>query len=520
MIAKGALFISRRIVLLIFLSTGVFVSPAMAASSDVLVVIEPDKIIREHVPQTMFGFNIEWMGFDYGYMRGGVVRRDLIAMLKPFQGAIYRYPGGTVSSYFNWIKSIGPHDQRSPQTNQWGQKIVTQFGFDEFRSFLQEVGGVPVVVLNLWGEKAGAWPAERIAKHAESWLRYANRGKRIDPKRLLQPCLPATECRIGIWELGNEMDWGEQSMNADQYGALAIKVASRLKVIDSGLHMLIGGLTASMGQRRMSFPDFEEKIGQLSGRLVDGLSLHSYYDGVNIPGVLGRIGQAINGFAVGRRDTSFDVFITEHARWPAQPKNGKWEDNWHQTTDISGAISSADFWLGVVPNPQISGLAWHALAARGPWPLFSVSDVDDRLIPSVPYWALKVLRAGFLDKVVFSRLTNLSDANAEYSGGYNVRAMSMRSHDGQSLSLLAVNRANRVQNISLVVPTLKSRAMDATFRYITGSDAEERNDESNSSRIEMREKTIHLIFDAAGTAEITLPKLSVSSVLLNNITLL
>lgn len=507
----------KRFVFLVLINISLFASVcAMAVPADVVVVIAPNKIVRESVPPTLFGFNIELSGFDYGYMRAGVLRRDLIAMLKPFEGAIYRYPGGTVSSYFDWRKSIGPHIQRPQQVNQWGQKLVTQFGFDEYRSFLQDVGGVPIIVVNFWGEKAGAWPARRIVKQAEDWLLYANGGKRIDPNRVLQPCLPTTECLISIWELGNEMDWGEQSLSAEKYGALAAKVAFRLKNIDPGLYLLIGGMSAPWSPgRRLLLPSYEKTIGHYSTDLINGLSLHSYYDGIKVPIVLERILQAATSFDAGRGRGAFDIFVTEHARWPKRPKIGDWKSNWHQTTDISGALSTADFWLGVMPNPKIIGLAWHALAANGPWQLFSISNADNSLIPSATYWAFRVLRSGFLDKVVSTQVIALSAAG--YAGGYDVRAIAMRSSDGRSLSVLAVNRSSREQLVQLVIPDYKDREVKAVIQYIGGPVPELKNDEENPFRIEMRKNIIRLTFDSSGATQLSLPRLSVVSIMLNEI---
>lgn len=507
---KRRLQLSRLMSRTALILLGLTASISMANEYHLLV--DPSRVVRAKVPASVFGFNIEWMGFDSGYMRSGKVRPELIDYLRPFAGAIYRYPGGTNSSYFDWRRSVGPQDSRAPQTNQWGAKIATKFGFDEYLAFLQEVGGVPLVVVNAWGEKSGRHTASQVSNNARDWLQYANHGIKVQQGQTLSPCAPNSKCAVALWEIGNEMDWGDQSLTAAEYDVIARTIAAQLRRIDPALHLLFGGKSSPWSTTPEAVRAFDEQIGRTSRDFSGGLTYHLYYDGVSIPGVVAYLNRAISAFAAGRESPSFDVFITEHSRWPARPLVGKWKDNWHQATDLSAAISASDFWLSLVPNAKINGLVWHALGAQGPWQLFSIDSDNDSLVPSVPYWAFRVLRAGFLDNIVATQVWKTP--SAKYVGGYDIRAIAMSSADERKLSVLAVNRSAQPRTIDLEIPLLKGRSVLAVRHQIAGDNPDLSADPRETSFVALHEQKVGVAIDARGRSRWVLPGFSVTSIVI------
>ncbi len=124
---------------------------------------------------------------------------------------------------------------------------------------------------------------------------------------------------------------------------------------------------------------------------------------------------------------------------PRCPPSGQWKDNWYEATSLGGAISSADFLLGLMPMRAVAAANWHALATVGPWQLVRVDRSSDKLIPSPVYYGMSVLRQAYLDHVVRVDYKPTQDAN--YSGRYDQRIVAMRSACRRRVSLLAVNRS-------------------------------------------------------------------------------
>ncbi len=113
--------------------------------------------IRKLQPE-FFGFNIEWVEFQLSLWDSATqrVKPDAVEFLKALPGAVYRYPGGTVSNYFEWRNAIGDVRLRKAQSAvPWtGPPLVVQFGLVEYLKFVQSVGGRPWYVLNLYGSQA------------------------------------------------------------------------------------------------------------------------------------------------------------------------------------------------------------------------------------------------------------------------------------------------------------------------------------------------------------------------------
>jgi hypothetical protein len=244
------------------------------------------------------------------------------------------------------------------------------------------------------------------------------------------------------------------------------------------------------------------------GPRVQGIAIHPYYDGIDVPEAIGYVRAYAKTWADLRPDA--EVYVTEHARWPSKPKTGKWQDNWYQATGLGGAISTSDFMLAMMPMSSVVAANWHALSAQGPWQLVRSDRASGRLFPSPVYWGLRVLRDAYLDQVIKIDYTPTRDSN--YSGGYDQRIVAMRSSSGGAVSLLAVNRSPRP--VSLVVDwgaAGKRKAGRAELRWISGSSVSMDNTAEQPQAIVMNERKQAV--EARSTSTWCLPARSVFSVL-------
>lgn len=129
-------------------------------------VVVTDQVLNTVSP-LLFGDNIEWTNSGMGLWRPneGQFDADLVGELREVGITHLRYPGGTLSDYFDWRKSVGA--ERSPIPNPFatpkGKLEYPAFGVDEFLSLCRELDIPATITLN-----AGTGAVEE----AVAWVRY------------------------------------------------------------------------------------------------------------------------------------------------------------------------------------------------------------------------------------------------------------------------------------------------------------------------------------------------------------
>lgn len=482
----------------------------------VVISVDTGSVARSAVPASLFGFNVPWMNFQRGYWRVDQVRPEVIEWLKPFSGAVYRYPGGEVSNWFEWEKAVGPVGSRVAQYTNFGP-TKAEFGFDEFLDFVKAVHGVPLVTVNLKGTKGAAWDDNEATRSNAEWVRYSvQREGAAVAGSSSRFCQEGRKCPVEWWELGNELDWGKGAWTPEQYVKRAGAVGRAMKEVDPAIKLIAHTATSPWGVKQ-SFGaktrEFDNAVGKGLGGISYGYAYHPYYDGINIPEVNRYMERAINGLATASSAAgSPPVFITEHGRWPNRPAFGEWQTVWGKTGNLGGAVSTADYLLTQLMIPNVRAAMWHSLGARGPWQLFYLDSNTDELYPNAVYWGLRVLRNGLLDDVLKGEVS--SPNTTGYGGGYDVRAVFMRERTGARYSLMTTNRSGTDQKAHLVIPNWAGRQFKARQYYVTGGSDSDANVTEAKTRVTMRDRSLIVQFDAKGRAAINLPRYSVSSVVI------
>lgn len=481
-------------------------------SGQLLIEVDPDRVARRSVPATVFGFNTMWMNFQRGYWRDNQVRPEVIEWLKPFSGAVYRYPGGGTANWFEWQKAVGPAASRAEQYTDFGP-TKAEFGFDEFLNFVKAVHGVPLVTVNLKGTRGTdktVWDDDAAMRSNAEWVEYSVQREGGAATSSVAYCQEGKKCPVRWWELGNELDWGKGAWTSERYVNRARVVGRAMKEVDPAIKLLAHTTSSPWGQRSI---EWEKAVGSGLSGIVDGYVYHPYYDGISVPEVNRYMERAVNGLsAPSANGVPPSLFITEHARWPNKPKMGKWDTVWAKTGNLGGALSTADYLLSQMAIPNVRAAMWHSLGARGPWQLFYLDSGTDELYPNVVYWGLRVLREGLLDDAVRVRVS--SPNTSGYRGGYDVRAVFMRDRTGARHSLMTVNRSGSAQKARLTIPKWAGRLVNARQYFITGGSQNDANVKEEKSRVVMHTRSMALQFDAQGMTNVNLPALSVSTVII------
>jgi alpha-N-arabinofuranosidase len=89
---------------------------------------------------------------------------------------------------------------------------------------------------------------------------------------------------VKLWCLGNEMDgpWQVGQKTAVEYGRLAAEAGKAMRLVDPSIELCVVG---SSNSRMPTFGAWEDTVLDLAWDVADHISLHSYYDPANYPGL-------------------------------------------------------------------------------------------------------------------------------------------------------------------------------------------------------------------------------------------
>ena len=250
----------------------------IAAGDHAMVSIEEQAVVRQELPRTLFGFNINHHYFQEDFWQADrrQVNPKITEALQPFSGSLYRYPGGLVANRFWWQQAVGPPAQRRPQkaVNEDPAEPVL-FGVNEYLDFVKAVGGRPLYVLNLVGWHADAMidekPSDELARSNAELAALIMKH-------------PAAARVPRYYQLGNELDRSEYQWSYAKYVDRARDTIKSVRAVDKDAKFIAflrdfdWSYTAKAATPGVSrFEDFIPTV--LEGLPdVDDFSMHFYYD--------------------------------------------------------------------------------------------------------------------------------------------------------------------------------------------------------------------------------------------------
>lgn len=503
--------------LLLAFLCGVFAHAAEAAgrSCESTVRVERAADYRIAVPSMaqdfrtlapeFFGFNLEWVGFQTTFWEAAARRVDpeVVAQLKAFPGAVYRYPGGGAANHFQWTDSVGEYEKRPKRKAvTWLDPVAPVFGFDEYLTFVRSVEGKPWVVLNLYGTKEGESEPEVLLESAKAWVDYAETRARAGADPVIR------------WELGNELDRGPtKSWSPAKYVQIAGRFGKAINAArPTGKPVAI--LQDWKAQTFRTVSGYNRDVMAGLRDVTTEYAHHFYFDAPppsrEIPHRFAVVCETLaNASKIGV--ASPRIWITEYGRDipHAYDNSAGWRRSWPKTVNLEAALGVADAVILATQLPEIAGMFAHGIATtKGPWPMFH-ADRNGKLHPSAVFQALRLLREGMLPVVLQTQVR--SDNRSGYAGGYDLRATVMSSLERDRFAVWAVNRAPHAITVDLLIPELAGRVVEAQHRYVSDGDLEA-NNYASADRVAVKETKPKLAFDRTGAARIELPPQSVSSI--------
>ena len=123
-------------------------------------------------------------------------RADTVALLKELNAPVYRWPGGSFVSGYNWKDGVGDPDRRPPRENPaWKGIEHNDVGIHEFMDLCREIKAEPFIVVN-----TGLADAKLAAEEVE----YVNGGPETPMGKLRAKNGHPEPFGVKWWGVGNE----------------------------------------------------------------------------------------------------------------------------------------------------------------------------------------------------------------------------------------------------------------------------------------------------------------------------
>jgi hypothetical protein len=324
--------------------------------------------------------------------------------------------------------------------------------------------------------------------------------------------------RPRYYQLGNELDRSRYQWPHDKYVERSLASIQAIREVDPDARFIAFLREFNWRYRHgktgiSRYQDFIRDV--LTGLpMVNDYSIHVYYDGeirpggrfLHIPDAVDRVKRTLAVASEVRGDVSPGVWITEHSRRIQVNRENEAVAR-EITTNLAGAISTADFLLAMAQLPEVRGTSVHALngVARQ---LFDASVRHNDLRPRPTLWAMRVLNAA-RDGAVLSTRTSGPNLSG-YQGGYDVRATALRSDSG-GLVVWVVNRASLPLTAEVRYEPLAGEAVDVMHYYISGRRGVSADEVGDDYTLALEPRPEAARFSATGQVELVLPPSSVSA---------
>ncbi len=471
------------------------------SAQTVTITVHADRVVRDALPDTLFGFNINYRRFQEQLAvpsrvdRAMAVKPGIVELLEPFTGALYRYPGGLVANNLDWREAIGAVRTRTLHDPPYGGKPVpVLFGIDEYLEFLEQVDGNRWYVLNLGFAHSAPFRELDVATAA--------RNNRELAEYLL--ARPGNRDFPRYYQLGNELDRFRYEWPTEKYIERAKATIEAMREVDKDARFVAFFRDFRWRYKAdpsRGFSDQWQFMRDVLGALpmIEDYSIHRYYDGRGKDRTfwLERLVRSVKVYKSVRGGAAPRIWITEHAR-----QRGGREDK-SDRSNLSAAISVADYLTGLAQIPEVQGTCLHA---GGPWSPFGETGDD----PGPLYWALRVLRSQPGRTVLATE--SASPNSSGYVGGYDVRAVAFR--DGDALGLWVVNRASTPFDATVHFRPYAGKAVTVTHSVLSGSEGVDPDHTGQKTVKNLSPDPLRTEFSDSGDAVLRIPAASVSSFVL------
>jgi len=215
----------------------------------------------------IFGDNIEWVNNGMGLWLPDKkeLHAELVEELRAGGVTHLRYPGGTLSDFFDWSKAVGSERTAIPNpfAEPKGAPQYPNFGPDEFMALCRRLTIPGTITLN-----AGS---NGSPEQAASWVKYCR-----------DRDFPVTGFTVGN-EIYMAKTFGEPIPNMpidktpQQYVEMVLRFKNAIEQVAPGTKLGVIGLHDTGAIKMNHYPDWMEVVlGRLTGK-IDFIDVHCGY---------------------------------------------------------------------------------------------------------------------------------------------------------------------------------------------------------------------------------------------------
>jgi alpha-N-arabinofuranosidase len=227
--------------------------------------------ITDHVLNTVdpliFGDNIEWVNNGMGLWLPDKkeLHAELVEELRAAGVTHLRYPGGTLSDFFDWSRAVGPERMSIPNpfAEPKGTPQYPHFGPDEFMALCRRLSIPGTVTLNAGSNSS--------PEQAAGWVKHCR-----------DRSFPVTGFTVGN-EIYMAKTFGEPIPNMpmdktpEQYVEMYLRFKSAIEQVAPGTKLGAIGLHDTGVIKMNHYPDWMEVVlSRLAGR-IDFIDIHCGY---------------------------------------------------------------------------------------------------------------------------------------------------------------------------------------------------------------------------------------------------
>ncbi|WP_459192272.1 alpha-L-arabinofuranosidase [Halosimplex sp. J119] len=214
-----------------------------------------------------------------------------VELLEDQNGTWLKWPGGNVTSQYNWRDGVGPLEERTPRFNHAWQGMQPNFlGTAEYLELCEVADLVPEITVGWWGNPP-EWAAERqiLPEDAADWVEYVNGDDDTEMGALREEHGREEPWDVEHWGVGNEVwgDWqfghtpdpSEYATGSDErIGFEAYSEAMR--EVDGDITVIASGWDPAEAEHNDT-PWNETLFEELSLETLDGVNVHRYQWGLD-----------------------------------------------------------------------------------------------------------------------------------------------------------------------------------------------------------------------------------------------
>lgn len=215
----------------------------------------------EHLGRCIYeGF---WVGKDSDISNVNGIRKDVVEALKEISIPVLRWPGGCFADEYHWKDGIGPTEKRPTMINtHWGGVVENNaFGTHEFLELCDLIGAEPYIAGNV---------GSGSVREMSEWIEYMTFDGKSPMADLRCENGRKEPWKIKYFGVGNE-NWGCGGNMRPEYYADEYRRYSTYARNYGGnkLYKIAGG-------PNVDDYNWTEELMKISGKFMDGLSLHYY----------------------------------------------------------------------------------------------------------------------------------------------------------------------------------------------------------------------------------------------------